>query len=80
MNKRTLKDLTTMLLEAKETDEEKKKQIAINFGLNQKDVTSKLVVCAELVKQAKEENLRAIEILRDIQKERNSPIDNFLEW
>lgn len=80
MNKRTLKDLTTMLLEAKETDEEKKKQIAINFGLNQKDVTSKLVVCAELVKQAKEGNLRAIEILRDIQKESNSPIDTFLEW
>ena len=80
MNKRTLKDLTTMLLEANETDEEKKKQIAINFGLNQKDVTSKLVVCAELVKQAKEGNLRAIEILRDIQKESNSPIDTFLEW
>ena len=80
MNKRTLKDLTTMLLEAKETDEEKKKQIAINFGLNQKDVTSKLVVCAELVKQAKEGNLRAIEILRDIHKESNSPIDTFLEW
>ena len=80
MNKRTLKDLTTMLLEAKETDEERKKQIAINFGLNQKDVTSKLVVCAELVKQAKEGNLRAIEILRDIQKESNSPIDTFLEW
>jgi len=79
MNKRTLKDLVNMLLEAKEVDTERKEQIAVKFGLNPKEITSKVVISAELIEQAKDGNLRAIEILREIQKESKSPFDTFLD-